>query len=101
MSIVVSSKPRIVSVKVTSSAITAGLADGRTVSVPLAWSWRLSEAVRDGHPEVPWKQIAGMRHVLVHDYFGVNWARVYETARDHVPPLRPRIQAILDSLPAD
>ena len=44
MSIVVSSEPRIVSVKVTSSAITAGLADGRTVSVPLAWSWRLSEA---------------------------------------------------------
>ena len=36
-----------------------------------------------------------MRHVLVHDYFQVNWTRVYETARDHVPALRPGIQAIL------
>jgi len=44
MSIAVNSEPRIVSIKVTNSAITAALADGRTVSVPLAWSWRLAEA---------------------------------------------------------
>jgi hypothetical protein len=44
MSIVASSEPRIIDLKVTNSAITAQLADGRTVSVPLAWSWRLSEA---------------------------------------------------------
>ena len=44
MSIAVNSEPRIVSVEVTDAVITATLADGRTVSVPLAWSWRLSEA---------------------------------------------------------
>ena len=44
MTIAVNSEPRIVSVKVTNSAIIAALADGRTVSVPLAWSWRLAEA---------------------------------------------------------
>ncbi len=44
MSISVNSEPRIVSIKVTNSAITTALADGRTVSVPLAWSWRLAEA---------------------------------------------------------
>jgi hypothetical protein len=44
MSIAVNSEPRIVSIKVTNSAIAAALADGRTVSVPLAWSWRLAEA---------------------------------------------------------
>ncbi len=44
MNIVANSEPRIISLKVTSSNIIAGLADGRTVSVPLAWSWRLSEA---------------------------------------------------------
>jgi uncharacterized protein with HEPN domain len=42
-----------------------------------------------------------MRHVLVHDYFEVNWRRVYETARDHVPPLRDQVQAILQSLPQE
>jgi hypothetical protein len=44
MSIAVNSEPRIESIKVTNSALTAALADGRTVSVPLAWSWRLAEA---------------------------------------------------------
>lgn len=64
-------------------------------------SWRLSHVVKDQNPAVPWKQISGMRHVLVHDYFQVNWVRVYETARDHVPLLQPQIKALLDGLPPD
>ena len=44
MNIVGSNEPRIIGLKVTHESITAQLADGRTVSVPLAWSWRLSEA---------------------------------------------------------
>ncbi len=42
MNIVASSEPLIVDVEVTDELITARLADGRTISVPLAWSWRLS-----------------------------------------------------------
>ncbi|MFA5355096.1 MAG: DUF2442 domain-containing protein [Thermodesulfovibrionales bacterium] len=37
-------EPRLVSVRVSEDEITAILADGRTISVPLAWSWRLSDA---------------------------------------------------------
>jgi hypothetical protein len=44
MNTVVSSEPLIVDVEVTDELITANLADGRTISVPLAWSWRLSNA---------------------------------------------------------
>jgi hypothetical protein len=44
MSIATNIEPRIVSLNVTEDSICAELADGRTVSVPLAWSWRLSEA---------------------------------------------------------
>ncbi len=44
MSTVVNSEPRITTIKVTDESIVAQLADGRTVSVPLVWSWRLSEA---------------------------------------------------------
>ncbi len=62
--------------------------------------WRISPGIKDNWPEIPWKKIAGMRHVLVHDYFEVNWKRVYETARDHVPALKATIEAILaDSCP--
>lgn len=44
MSIAVSTDARIIDVKVTTDAIKAFLVDGRVISVPLAWSWRLSEA---------------------------------------------------------
>lgn len=44
MSIAVNATPMIREVEVTKEAITARLVDGRVISVPLAWSWRLSEA---------------------------------------------------------
>ena len=44
MPIVASNDPRIMAVEVTENLITAHLADGRIISVPLAWSWRLSNA---------------------------------------------------------
>lgn len=44
MNIVASNEPRIQDVRVTDDEIIARLGDGRVISVPLAWSWRLSEA---------------------------------------------------------
>jgi hypothetical protein len=44
MSTVARSEPRIVGLEVTKDAIVAELADGRIISVPLAWSWRLANA---------------------------------------------------------
>jgi hypothetical protein len=44
MNTAATSEPRITTLNVTEESITAVLADGRTVSVPLVWSWRLSEA---------------------------------------------------------
>ena len=44
MNTVANSEPRIVALEVTDEAIVAQLADGRTIAVPLAWSWRLADA---------------------------------------------------------
>jgi uncharacterized protein with HEPN domain len=64
-------------------------------------TWRLSDSLKSQNPDVPWRQIAGMRHVLVHDYFVVNWSRVYETAHRDVPALRAPIEAMLASIAPD
>jgi regulator of protease activity HflC (stomatin/prohibitin superfamily) len=47
MSIAASVEARIQSVSVSEDTIAAQLVDGRTISVPLVWSWRLSEATPD------------------------------------------------------
>ena len=44
MNTVVNIEPRIKDIRITDETITADLADGRTISVPLGWSWRLSDA---------------------------------------------------------
>ena len=62
---------------------------------------RISAELKDRHPEVPWRSIVGMRHAIVHDYFEIDWNELYGTATRDMPPLKPVIQAILDSLPPD
>jgi uncharacterized protein with HEPN domain len=64
-------------------------------------AWQLSQALKDANPQVPGKQIAGMRHIMVHDYFKVDWDIVYETAKTHVPALRTHVEAMLKTLPLD
>src|SRR5206468_558718 len=54
-------------------------------------AFKLSPSIKDQRPQVPWKQIEGMRHIMVHDYFKVDWDIVYATARNDVPSLKPQI----------
>jgi uncharacterized protein with HEPN domain len=64
-------------------------------------AFRLSKGLKDRHPQIPWMKMEGMRHILVHDYFKVDWEIVYTTAHNDVPVLKPLIQAVLASLPPD
>ncbi|HZL38349.1 MAG TPA: HepT-like ribonuclease domain-containing protein [Tepidisphaeraceae bacterium] len=64
-------------------------------------AWSLSRDLKARNPDIPWKQIEGMRHILVHDYFKVDWDIVYNAARQHVPALKPQIELILASLPPE
>ncbi len=61
-------EPRIADLRITEAEITAYLTDGRSVSVPLAWSWRLSDAtaVQRNHWE------------LIGDGIGVHWPEIDE-----------------------
>ncbi len=68
MSIATQTDARIRSVEVTASAIVAYLADGRTISVPLEWSWRLSDATPSQRS----------RWQLIGDGQGVHWPDVDE-----------------------
>ena|SRR5947209_13080770 len=86
MSTAVSVESRIDHVEVTDEAITAHLVDGRVISVPLAWSWRLSDATPAQRAN--W--------TLIGDGQGVHWPDVDEDLSvdgmlNGVPARRPRI----------
>ena len=48
---------------------------------------RLPEDFRKGHPAVPWRDIAGMRDRLIHDYKGINYRIVWQTVTEKLAPL--------------
>ncbi len=59
------------------------------------------EELQKSHPEIPWRLMRGMRHVLVHEYDRVNAAVVWDTIHANLPPLVPLLQRILDEEPGE
>lgn len=56
---------------------------------------RLSDVFRSRHADVPWKEIIGMRNILVHGYFEIDPEIVWTTVERHLPTLKERICEML------
>ena len=56
------------------------------------------EEIRREYPQVPWRQMAGMRDRLIHSYFEVDYLLVWETVKSQIPLLQPVIVQILRHL---
>ncbi len=56
----------------------------------------VSPETRALHPQVPWKQTAGLRDVLGHDYFGLDNAAIWRIATVNVPVIVAQLRAIVD-----
>ncbi len=56
---------------------------------------RIPDPFRQEHPGIPWREMAGMRDKLIHDYFGVNLEVIWKTIHEDLPPLIKAIQALL------
>jgi uncharacterized protein with HEPN domain len=55
----------------------------------------ISKDIRKAYPEIPWQDIAGMRDKLIHDYFGVDIEKVWDTAQQDLPVLKEQVVGIL------
>ncbi|HWF61337.1 MAG TPA: DUF86 domain-containing protein [Nitrospira sp.] len=58
----------------------------------------LPQPIKDAHPDISWKPIAGMRDKLIHDYFGINLQLVWDVVERDLPTLKHKIAQLLDFL---
>lgn len=57
---------------------------------------RLSPEATQRRPDIPWRRIAGMRDVLIHNYMGVDLEAVWEVTQHDLPQLRQAVEELLD-----
>ena len=61
-------------------------------------SKKIPDEIKKEYPRMKWKNISGMRDVLIHDYFGVDYEVVWKTVIERIPELKIVIQKILEKL---
>lgn len=62
---------------------------------------RISPSLRAGQSQIPWRRIAGLRDVLIHDYLGVDISAVWRIVTEELPALREQITRLVHSRAAE
>ncbi|MDO5845873.1 MAG: DUF86 domain-containing protein [Methanocorpusculum sp.] len=58
---------------------------------------QISDELKTSCPDIPWRQVAGMRDRLTHGYFDINWELVWIVLHDDIPRLKKCVEKILDT----
>jgi uncharacterized protein with HEPN domain len=56
----------------------------------------VTSALRDRHPQIPWRDIVAMRNRLIHVYFDIDLDRVWDTLTDDLPPLIRDLEQVVE-----
>lgn len=59
---------------------------------------KIPHDIQDRHPEVPWRKIAGLRDVLIHEYFGIDLDVIWDIIKNKLPDLDQQIRKILEEM---
>jgi uncharacterized protein with HEPN domain len=56
---------------------------------------KLPEIIRSKHPNVDWKKIAGLRDILIHEYYGIDVEIIWDIIKNKLPVLAKQVQEML------
>ena len=65
------------------------------------WVKGLSDALKERHPSIPWRAIAGLRDIVVHKYQTLKMEDVWATVKNDIAPLYREIMGMIDSCTID
>ena len=68
----------------------------RNLQIMAESTQRVSDHLKENHPEIDWHKIAGFRNVLVHDYLGVDVERVWNILEKEIPMLKEAVRKMID-----
>jgi len=57
---------------------------------------RISDEIKKEHLDIPWKDMAGMRGKLIHDYLGVDMDALWDTVENDIPTLKSKVKEIIE-----
>lgn len=58
----------------------------------------IPDEVREEYSAVPWKRIIGLRNIVIHEYFGVDFENIWKIIKENIPEVKPYIEQILKKL---
>ena len=73
----------------------------RTLEIIGEAAGRISERMREVHPEVPWVAINGQRNIIAHGYAAIDYGRLFATATNDIPVLIMNLERIVEDLSKD
>lgn len=60
---------------------------------------RVSSPFRDAHPQIPWREMVGLRNVISHEYASVDYVAIYRILRDQIPELLALLEPLVPPAP--
>jgi uncharacterized protein with HEPN domain len=70
----------------------------RNLQIMAESTQRLSDELKESHPEIEWSKVSGFRNVLAHDYLGIDLSRIWLILEDELPILKQTISAMIAEL---